>query len=159
MKKQVTKISGMIIALSLVVFTMSGCGGSKTAITGDTFMEKLAEKGYKVTQIDSATVLGDDLNAYYTATISDGSSSIRFMVAKDQDGAQKHYESDKSGYESYKPSDVSEKKGQNYIKYEAKVDSQRTYIDMTRVDNTYLSAIADQSKKDDLDNLLDELGY
>lgn len=158
MKKKMTWILTAAMIFGLCI--LGGCGGgNKTALAGSSFKEKMEAAGYTVTQITNEAVLGNDLTEYYTATNSNHSTSIRFMVAKDADSAKKHFDDDQKGYDSYKPSDTKDESGGNYNLYTASVDSQYTYVYLLRVDNTYLSAITDKNMKDDLSKTLSSLGY
>lgn len=154
-----------IIIIVFCTFIMTGCG-EKKVITAEHFINYMQEKGFDaVDLIDNLSYpLTGAKNACYS-TNNAQNTTLSFIVFDNQENAKHYYESTVTDFasdanERYDTSEddvkITDYKKANYEKYI--LQTNHSYISVTRVDNTVL-AVQTTANKKALMGYVDELGY
>lgn len=159
MKKIKSLLAISICLISLACFT--GCGKNKTAISADEFCEKLENKGYLIEDSTSQYDSYEQINESYIALSDDYEYQIEFIVLDSESDASSMYSYNKEKFELAKEdSDIqshSEVNLANYSKYELSVNG--TYKILSRIDNTLIYIDTNSEFKEEIKEILDDLGY
>lgn len=163
MKKSV-KITLIVIAIifAIALIVVGGIlifAPNKVALSTDDFKTKLEEKGYIVEDASYQLSDSDDIKEMYIATSENGEYKLEFYVFENLDYAKMFYKVNKKASEdfidsSYSQSSISLK---NYSKYS--LSSSGKYKVISRVDNTVIYLNVINEYKDEVKELLKELGY
>lgn len=163
MKKPV-KITLIVIAIifAIALIVVGGIlifAPNKVALSTDDFKTKLEEKGYIVEDASYQLSDSDDIKEMYIATSENGEYKLEFYVFENLDYAKMFYKVNKKASEdfidsSYSQSSISLK---NYSKYS--LSSSGKYKVISRVDNTVIYLNVINEYKDEVKELLKELGY
>ena len=152
----------IVLALAAVMlcsmFCAAGCG-AKTSITADEFKSLMEAKGNTVG--DSSDYFSDDdsMTHVYVALIGNGSYQIDFYETDSPAAAERLFADNKSLFEKYagKGSSHTSASAANYDSYKLTVGGY--YKVLSRIDNTLLYVNAREEYKDEINSILDELGY
>lgn len=168
MKKSTIAI---IIAIIVVLVAVLGVGGffivktvinltkDKDLITAQEFTITMKGKGYVVADVKDQFSNYDYISNAYVAVKGDYSYQIEFYETTDESSAVSFYNNNKSIFESSKSSVSSEnsKDLKNSSKYS--LQSNGEYKVVSRIGNTVIYLNVDKDYKDEVDKILDELGY
>lgn len=162
--KKPAKITLIVIAIifAIALIVVGGIlifAPNKVALSTDDFKTKLEEKGYIVEDASYQLSDSDDIKEMYIATSENGEYKLEFYVFENLDYAKMFYKVNKKASEdfidsSYSQSSISLK---NYSKYS--LSSSGKYKVISRVDNTVIYLNVINEYKDEVKELLKELGY
>lgn len=159
---------GLLIIIIIIVVAVGVMGlvslftklnEEKPSITAEKFEEIMAQKGY-VTYDATSQFLGNDfVKNVYLAIADDYSYQIEFFELEDASYATGAYNEDRAVFESRKVTGYIETNVEmkNYSKYT--LSSNGKYMVASRIDNTVIYVDVDDTYKDTVKALLDELGY
>ena len=147
----------IVLLLVISLFLITGCG-SKTAITAEDFKETLEQdyEIYNLLENDQYEYLEGNYTIYFGEELL---SRLDFYQLSDLEHAVYFYQENQKTVSDNQSDSVSEKEqsGDNYKKYT--LETADTYYIVEYVDKTALYAEVDLEYKDELNNVLDELGY
>lgn len=159
MKKLKFLLVTILCALSL--FAFSGCGKNKPSISADDFCDKLESKGYLIQESTSQYSNYEQIKESYIALSDDYEYQIEFIVLTSDSEASSMYSHNKEKFEKEKDNaNVNTNKETNlanYSKYVLNVNGK--YKVLSRIDNTLIYIDADSEFKDEINDVLDDLGY
>ena len=149
------KIILFLISIMLL-FTITGCGSGKKAITAEEFKTKMTQEGYQVLDI-SEKYVGKGAKAVLLAKKDE--YQIEFYITENKDYAVGSYNLNKEKIEKTKGSNMIEtqKSIGNVSKYTLKSNS--TYKVVSRVGDSFIYVNAPGSKTDEVKEMLKKLGY
>lgn len=150
----------LAVALCLVcLLGFSGCGKNKTPVSADEFCTKLEAKGFYVTDSTSSYSQYKEITESYIALSPDYKYQIEFIVADSVSNASYLYNTNKSKFELSKGNFSKNKSIEmaNYATYT--MVSNGKYQVVSRIDNTLVYVNVDEAYKDDVQSILNELGY
>lgn len=149
MKRIILLVTGIMLLL-----LVTGC--SKKPVTAETFKSEMTQKGYQIKDI-SADYAGKGAKAVLLAMKDD--YQIEFYVTDSKDYAVGSYNLNKEKFEKTKGngSIETQKSVGNASKYTLKSNS--TYKVVSRVENTFIFINAPDSKTDEINAVLKDLGY
>ncbi len=164
MKKSIIIVL-IIIAIIIAIFgiilvsVFVNLTKEKTPMTASSFKNSMEQKGYIVSDANSQISEYDYIKQVYVAVDSDYSYKIEFYELSDENYAMNFYNTNKSIFESSKGNASAETSAglKNYSKYT--LSSNGKYMVVSRIDNTVVYLNVDDSYKDTVNNLLNELGY
>jgi uncharacterized lipoprotein YehR (DUF1307 family) len=153
MKKRLLMLLSIIFIMS---FALMGCG-EKTALTSDQFKSDMEGKGYEVQDATGQFEASTGVQKVYIALKN--SHQIEFYQMENDDQAAQAYEGNKATFESQKGSSATESdvNVKNSSKYTLKSDGR--YKVISRIGNTFIYVDVEDGVKEDVDQVLDELGY
>lgn len=159
MKKFKLLLVPIICLISLVCFT--GCGKNKNAISAKEFSEKMEDKDYIIQESTSQYSDNDEIEESYIALSEDYSYQIEFILLDSESDASNMYSHNKNKFETEREYSSSKAHSEinlaNYSKYTLIVNGK--YKVLSRIDNTLIYINADSEYKDEIDNVLEDLGY
>lgn len=147
----------MAVFLSLFLCLIGICGcGSKQPVTVSEFNEIMEEKGFSVSDVTDH-VKADYVEAISLAVADD--YQIEFYVFSDKDSAASVMEQNRSVFEENEGNAATQitKNLSNYSFFS--LQSEGMYRMVSRIDNTLLYAVVDKSYKDEIVEIIKELGY
>lgn len=153
MKKKYFILLGLVICLIL-----TGCGGeSKEVKSTSDFNTVASNNGFTVNDNMSTYSGNDYITGAMVATTSD--ITIEMVIYDSVENANKVQEGQIDSFNLLKSTGASEKKdkGDNYYKYF--LISNNYYMVSSRVDNTLIFCKTLLTNKEEVDKVLDELGY
>lgn len=153
MKKRYFILLGLVICLIL-----TGCGGgSKEVKSTSDFNTVASNNGFTVNDNMSTYSGNDYITEAMIATTSD--ITIEMVIYDSMENANKVQEGQIDSFNLLKSTGASEKKdkGDNYYKYF--LISNNYYMISSRVDNTLIFCKTLLTNKEEVDKVLDELGY
>ena len=153
MKKRYFILLGLVICLIL-----TGCGGgSKEVKSTSDFNTVASNNGFTVNDNMSTYSGNDYITGAMVATTSD--ITIEMVIYDSVENANKVQEGQIDSFNLLKSTGASEKKdkGDNYYKYF--LISNNYYMVSSRVDNTLIFCKTLLTNKEEVDKVLDELGY
>ena len=150
----IVAIVGVIIGITFV-----NLNKEKTSITASSFYTTMSQKGYSVQDASSQFSDYNYVKQAYIAASKDLSYQIEFYELLDDSYATSFYNNNKSIFESSKGNASAETSVglKNYSKYT--LSSNGEYMVVSRIDNTVIYVKVDDSYKDTVKAILDELGY
>lgn len=160
MKKTVIiGIIAVVIVIAIVGVIFINLNKEKTSITASDFYTTMSQKGYVVQDSSNQFSEYNYLKESYIAAIKDYSYQIEFYELVDDSYATNFYNNNKSIFESSKGSVSAETSVglKNYSKYT--LSSNGKYMVVSRINNTVIYVNVDDSYKDTVKSLLNELGY
>ena len=176
MKKSM--IIGIVAIVAVVLITIGGVvftklNKEKPSIDAQTFKTTMEEKGYQLADAKSQfseydyiekVYLAADSNFSYQIEVSLAADSkfsyqIEFYQLVDNDYANQFYITNMTKFENAKSSSSIETtvNGKNYSKYT--LLSNGKYMVISAINNTAIYVNVDESHKEEVDNILNELGY
>lgn len=160
MKKPVIiAIIAVVIIVAIVGVIFINLNKEKTSITASSFYTTMSQKGYSVQDANSQFSEYDYIKQVYIAASKDYSYQIEFYELLDDSYAISFYNNNKSIFESSKGNTSAETSVglKNYSKYT--LSSNGKYMVVSRIDNTVIYVKVDDSYKDTVKSILNELGY
>ncbi len=162
MKKSM--IIGIVAIVAVVLITIGGVvftklNKEKPSIDAQTFKTTMEEKGYQLADAKSQFSEHDYIEKVYLAADSKFSYQIEFYQLVDNDYANKFYITNMTKFENSKSSSSIETtvNGKNYSKYT--LLSNGKYMVISAINNTAIYVNVEESHKEEVDNILNELGY
>jgi len=162
MKKSM--IIGIIAIVAVILITVIGVvftklNKEKPSIDAQTFKTTMEEKGYQLADAKSQFSEYDYIEKVYLAADSKFSYQIEFYQLVDNDYANKFYITNMTKFENSKSSSSIETNVsmKNYSKYT--LLSNGKYMVISVINNTAIYVNVDESHKEEVDNILNELGY
>lgn len=150
------KILLLVSAISIMLFALVGCS-EKTALTPDEFKSKMEEKGYEIQDATAQFEGVEGVEKVYIA-LKD-SHQIEFYQVASQEQAAEAYSGNKATFESQKGSSATETdvSGKNSAKYT--LNSGGKYRVISTIGTTFVYLDVESGVKDEVNGILDELGY
>lgn len=157
MKKTLSFI--LLIAISLTsLFFFSGCEKKKTALTADEFYSKMEKKNFVIKDSKSEYSTHNEIIRSYVAAPADLSYQIEFIELDSDSSAKNMFSSNQRIFQdTSSPKIESSVSKSNYTKYILEVDGK--YKVISRIDKTIVYVNADIKYKDDVNTVLNDLGY
>ncbi|MGN1358102.1 MAG: hypothetical protein ACI4WU_01910 [Bacilli bacterium] len=153
MKKRYFILLGLVICLIL-----TGCGGGSKEVKSTSDFDTVASNNGFTVNDNMSTYSGNDyITGAMVATTSD--ITIEMVIYDSVENANKVQEGQIDSFNLLKSTGASEKKdkGDNYYKYF--LISNNYYMVSSRVDNTLIFCKTLLTNKEEVDKVLDELGY
>lgn len=153
MKKRYFILLGLVICLIL-----TGCGGGSKEVKSTSDFDTVASNNGFTVNDNMSTYSGNDyITGAMVATTSD--ITIEMVIYDSVENANKVQEGQIDSFNLLKSTGASEKKdkGDNYYKYF--LISNNSYMVSSRVDNTLIFCKTLLTNKEEVDKVLDELGY
>lgn len=164
------KKKGLFIGLGILIFVLiilivlfctmfAKLNKEKESITAEDFKVKMQEKGYEIYDATSQFANYSYVKKVYIAVSNDQTYKIEFYEMSDDENAISFYNNNKSIFESYKGNTVSEGSTnlKNYSKYN--LTSNGKYYVISRINNTAAYVNSDSNYKDNINSVLNDLGY
>ncbi|OHW61654.1 hypothetical protein EUAN_19740 [Andreesenia angusta] len=150
------KLIMLLSVFAIMMFALAGCG-EKTALTSDQFKSKMEEKGYEVQDATSQFEGSEGVKKVYIA-LKD-SYQIEFYEMETIEQAAQAYNGNKANFEAQKGSSATETdvSGKNSAKYTLNSDGR--YRAISTIENTFVYLDVESGVKDEVNGVLDELGY
>lgn len=152
------KFGNLIACITMIVtaILMTGCG-NKEAISSSEFKSIMGSKGYDVQDATSQFSAYDYVKQVYIALNDE--YQIEFYELSDEDKAVSFFETNKTIFEDSKSSTSSQVSTSigNHSKYA--LSSDESYKVVSRIDNTVIYLNVDEEYKDEVKDLLEDLGY
>lgn len=159
MKKTKYVLISLLCIVTLLGFT--GCGKNKTSISADEFCSIMEDKGFLTTDSTAQYATSNDISESYIAISSNYAYQIEFIVLDSDSAAQSMFSTNKSIFESEKNSSGSNANTftelANYSKYTLLANGK--YKVVSRIDNTLIFVNANSDYKEEINSILEELGY
>ncbi len=156
--KKTLKILLVITICLTSLFCLAGCGKKKTAKTADEFYTIMTEKKYVIKDSKSQYLSHNEIIRSYVAAPSDLSYQIEFLELDSDSSAKNMFASNQRIFQDTSSTKVETNVSiSNYSKYTLEADGK--YKVISRIDKTLVYVDADIKYKDDVNKLLDELGY
>lgn len=155
MKK--TKNILILVLCFICLFVITGCGNKK-ALTKEEFKTLMEKENFKVEDSSSKMSEFDYIDKLYIA-YNDDSYQIEFYELIDEDSAITFFNNNKESFENSKSSNSYESSvsKNNSDKYTLLTNNK--YKVISRIDNTAIFVNVDKSFQDEVDSLLEKLGY
>ena len=156
------KIVKSIICLTICVgaLSLTGCSTDKTAISADTFTEKMEETGLTVND-QSQEAPADSGMSDVRVAFGEENYQIEFYAFGNEEAAKSLYNTVQSNlediYESASNVSKTSKNVGNYGTYALSADDM--YYSISRVGNTLIYAIGDDDYKGQVKDIVEDLGY
>lgn len=151
---------GIVLIFCIIVFLLfSFVIKGKTPMTANEFKTFMQENGFTVSDVTSQYSKYDYVKQIYVAVANNSSYQIEFYEISDNKYARMFYNNNKTIIESSKgsiSSHVNINMG-NYSKYALSSDNK--YKVIARIDNTVIYLNVDSDNKDEVKELLKEIGY
>lgn len=164
MKKSTKIILGIIIAVFVVATIIITCvfaslNKEKTSMTAEAFKTKMEEKGYHIIDAIEQFAAYDYVKKAYLATSEDYSYKIEFYELEDDNYATLFYNNNKAILEASKGSASAENSIaiKNYAKYS--LSSNGKYMVVSRINNTVLYVSVEETYKDAVKGIIEEIDY
>ena len=153
--KKLNLILSTLMVLT-IVFALAGCS-PKTPTTAENFTETMEKADFEVTDVTETTDSNGLATAIIVATKDD--LKLEFWELTDSETADDIFYQNKSNFTDSHPVQTMSKSTtyQNYDYYSFLSDGDFHLI--TRIDNTMLYCEIDESDKDEILELVKELGY
>ena len=154
------KLKGLLFAFIcfICLFVTTGCG-NKTAISSEDFKVTMDGKGYKIIDATSQFAEADYVKQVYVALSSDSKYQIEFYEFDTDDNGLEFYKTNSKEFEKNEEVGAIKTSGSlnNYSKFT--LSDSNKYQVVSRIGNTAVYVDVDAKYKDDVNALLDELGY
>lgn len=152
----------LVIILALVIvggIVFKSAMQPKTAITASDFYTKMSQKNYTVKDATSQFASYNYIKKVYLAQDSNAKYQIEFYEIADEATAVAFFENNKAIFENSKGSASSSGylNGVNFSTYS--VTANNKYKGLSRIINTIIYYDVDNTYKNDVENVLKELGY
>lgn len=157
MKKIKVLLISVLCILTLVSF--SGCGNKKNPISADEFCDKLESKSFTVSDSTSEYASNNEVVESYAAISPDYGYQIEFLIIDSDSNAKAMFETNKSKFEKDKDN-LSVTTNLSFSTYEKyTIQSNGKYKVVSRINNTLLYVNANLEYKDEIQSILEEIGY
>lgn len=158
-KTLIIVIIAVVLILAIVGVIFINLNKEKTSITASAFYDIMSQKGYIVQDAKSQFSDYDYITQVYIAASEDYSYQIEFYELSDDSYATSFFNNNKSIFESSKGNASAQTSValKNYSKYT--LSSNGKYMVLSRIDNTVVYVNVDDTYKDSIKTILDELGY
>jgi hypothetical protein len=145
------------IILLIGAIVLSSCG-TKTAINAEQFKSELKEKKFTIQDVTNQFAGADTVESVIVASSPEG-YQIELFVLKDAGAAQQIFNLNQANFEQEKPESSSNSKasGKNFSKYEQTCNE--SYYCISRIDNTMIYLRVPEKNKDEVKDILKDLGY
>lgn len=149
----------LLLVLGGVFLIKNVLNQEKNSITAEEFKSVMENKGYIIInakeQFDGFNYIQD----VYIAMSDDGEYQIEFYKMSDKEDATMFYEHNKSVFESSKSSSSAQTNNdmKNYSKYT--LQSNNKYMVISRIEDTVVYVNVDSKYKDNIKDILKEIGY
>ena len=147
----------LIVIVGMTLFV--SLNKEKTSITAENFYTTMSQKGYNVQDANSQFSDYDYITQVYIAISEDYSYQIEFYELSDDAYATSFYNTNKSIFESSKGNAATESNVELMIYSKYTLSSNGKYMVVSRIDNTVIYVNVDDSYRDTVKSILDELGY
>ncbi len=149
----------VIILIALFIARFISINKDKIAISAYDFQNNMESKGYIINDASEQFEDYNNIKQVYLAIKEDYSYQIEFYEFSDAENAQDFFEYNKSIFESSKGSSSAEKSTalKNYSKYTLSTSGE--YKVLSRIDNTVVYINVDAEYKNEINDVLKELGY
>lgn len=148
-------VLGIIMICS--IFMLGGCF-KKTVITTSEFKTIAENKGYTIHDVMSQYSAYEYIKEA-TVARKDDKYQVEFYVLETEDDAKNMYETNKTTFEA-RTSGTSSKTNVNMLNYSSfTLNTNGEYYHLCRVENTFLYLHVDEQYKDQVKEIIDELGY
>ena len=149
----------LIITICLTsLFCLSGCGKKKTPKTADEFYNIMIEKKFVIKDSKSEYSSHNEIIRSYVAAPSDLSYQIEFLELDSDSSAKNMFASNQRIFQDTSSNKIeSSVSASNYDKYTIEVDGK--YKVISRIDKTLVYVDSSIQYKDNVNKLLEELGY
>jgi hypothetical protein len=150
------KLKVVILYVLAAALFLTACG-SKTALTNEQFIEKMESAGYLIA--DATNQFAEGNVETVTLAMKDGVYQIEFYVLPSDDRAVAAFNASKNDFEQMKGSGSStgEVNIGNHNYYG--LSTGEGYYVVSRIDNTMIYINASAEYKDEIKDILKELGY
>lgn len=150
------RLKVLLVYVLVIGLFLTACG-SKTALTNDQFIEKMEAAGYQI--VDASNQFGEGDVEAVTLAMMDEKYQIEFYVLPSNDQTVGAFNNNKSSFEQMKGSgaSTSEVNLGNYNYYG--LSTGEGYYVVSRIDNTMIFINASAEYKDEIKEVLKELGY
>ena len=157
MKKTLRTLLIFTICLTSL-FCLAGCGKKKTAKTADEFYTLMTEKKFVIKDSKSEYSSHNEIIRSYVAAPSDLSYQIEFLELDSDSSAKNMFASNQRIFQDTSSNKIeSSVSASNYDKYTIEVDEK--YKVISRIDKTLVYVDSSIQYKDNVNKLLEELGY
>ena len=157
MKKTLKTLLIFTICLTSL-FCLAGCGKKKTAKTADEFYTLMTEKKFVIKDSKSEYSSHNEIIKSYVAAPSDLSYQIEFLELDSDSSAKNMFASNQRIFQDTSSNKIeSSVSASNYDKYTIEVDGK--YKVISRIDKTLVYVDSSIQYKDNVNKLLEELGY
>lgn len=148
---------GAVVFAAVLCLGLTGCDLKKEAVTAGDFTEVMEEKGFEI--VDSTDQFPEG-SVQEVVLALNGDYQVEFYVFDSNTQAESAYEQNRENFESYSDakSNLSTSIG-NYNYYEQTDLGSGGYYVVSQVDNTMFYAAAEKEYKDEIREIMDELGY
>ncbi|PRR79712.1 hypothetical protein [Clostridium vincentii] len=148
------RILGVLLVVGMLL-VLSGCS-KKEAVTADGFKSTMEDAGYTITD-STKQFEGQPVDSVQLAVKDE--YQIEFFVVPTVDQAQNAYNQNKSNFEKAETSSSLMKSVEmkNFSYYA--MTSGGIYYVVSRVDNTFIYVHAPEIYKDEISDIISELGY
>jgi len=160
MKKPVIiAIIAVVLIVAIVGVIFINLNKEKTSMTSSSFYTTMSQKGYTLNDASAQFSEYNYVKQVYIAANEDYTYQIEFYELVDDSYAISFYNNNKSIFESSKGNNSAETSValKNYSKYTLSANGK--YKVVSRIDNTVIYVDVDDSYRDTVKKLLDELGY
>lgn len=151
-------IKGVLLFTFIILLT--GCF-SKKALSSDDFKTKMEEKGFTVQDATYQLSSYSYINKVYLAISSNSTYQIEFYDLATEDDAINFFNNNKSLFEKSKSNDSGDSETnlnlKNYTKYV--LISGGRYKVVSRINNTVIYLNVEETNKDEVKQILKDLGY
>lgn len=132
---------------------------SKTPISAIGFATTMSSKGYEIVDASKQFEQYEYVTNAYIARNNSSSYQIEFYELSDDTIAKNFFIQNKTNFEKQKENTLAETNvnGKNYSKYTLSTGNK--YKVLSRIDNTVIYLDVDNSYKEEVKNILGELGY
>ena len=132
---------------------------SKTSISAIGFATTMSSKGYEIVDANKQFEQYEYVTNAYIARNNSSSYQIEFYELSDDTIAKSFFIQNKTNFEKQKENTLAETNvnGKNYSKYTLSTGNK--YKVLSRIDNTVIYLDVDNSYKEEVKNILGELGY
>ena len=145
-----------IITLLLLMLSLVACG-NKVAKTVDEFTSFMEGKNF-ITQNVTSTTQTNGLATAVIVALNDN-YQVEYFAFKDNESGAGVFQHNKNLFDEKAPTKTlsTELNSSNYNYYS--FTSGDTYYMVSRIDNTMIYCVASKEYKDEINNIVDELGY
>ena len=139
----------------LCILFLCACDSKEVKLERE-FKDFFKDKDYTIVEVDDKIDVKSILNAYAVIK-NDGSYQIEYYIFSDERSAEVSYLSNKNNFNDNFDGKISDYDGSNYSKLTMKTDT--NYYIVERVENTLLYMNVENEYKDEVEELLKEMGY
>ena len=147
-------VLAIIVGVIFLVFNKE-----KTAITPDEFMSIMQKNGYSVLDETNTYKNYDYIEKLYRAATNDHDYEIDFYLLSNESYANQIYKNNKNFFKDSKGNNSTETNEDSEIRSKYTLLTKENYYVVSKIDNTVICLNVKSSFKNDVDNILDKLGY